>query len=260
MSLAGKRVLIARAEGQSEGPAHLLTERGAEPVVIPAIVIGPPDDEAALLSVLGRLAAFDWVVFTSANGVEHTWRALERGGLGRDAFGGARFAVVGTATGEALASRGVTAHLQAKEFRGEGVATALLEAIRAVGGSPRVLLLRAQEARDVLPEALRSAGVAVEDVAVYRTRASAEGGASIRRQLAEGAVDVVVFSSGSTVDAVCDALGESAAEALARVTVACLGPVTVTSARARGVRVDVVPPVATFASVIDALDAHFRAI
>ncbi len=257
-TLAGKRVLVARAAGQTEGPARLLRERGAEPVVIPSIVIGPTDDGEALRRVLGQRPGFDWVVFTSANGVEHAWRTL---GPGSGApFGAARFAVVGKATREALEARGATVTLQAREFRGSGLADALLEAVKGRESASRVLIVRAEEASEVLPRALKDAGVGVEVVAVYRTRASPEGGAAIARCLREGGLDVVIFSSGSTVESICDALGPSAPESLASVTVACIGPVTVAAARARGVRVDVVPAVATFPEVIEALENHFRAI
>jgi uroporphyrinogen III methyltransferase/synthase len=256
VSLRGKRVLIARAEGQTEGPAKLLRDRGAEPVVNPSIAILPPHDVGSLFRALKRATEFDWVVFTSANGVEQTWRALF-GESEVEAFRAARFAVVGTGTREALEARGGRVSVEAKEFRGAGLAVALLDAIKEESRTARVLLLRAEEASDVLPRALTEAGVKVEIVAAYRTLASAEGGAAIRRRLAEGTLDVVVFSSGSTVDSICDALGPSAADALAAVTVACIGPVTLDAARARGVRVDVVPDVATFAAVIDALDAHF---
>jgi uroporphyrinogen III methyltransferase/synthase len=203
-------------------------------------------------------AAFDWVVFTSANGVEHAWHALERDG--QLTFGAARFAVVGAATREALEARGAVVGIQAKEFRGSRLAEALLGALGGSASAARVLVLRAQEASDDLPFALRNAGVDVQVVAVYRTRSSAEGGAAIRRSLEEKGLDAVVFSSGSTVESICDALGPVAPEVLADVTVACIGPVTVAAAAARGVRVDVVPPVATFPGVFGALEEHFRAI
>jgi uroporphyrinogen III methyltransferase/synthase len=265
--LVGKRVLVARAEGQAEGPARLLRERGAEAVVIPSIVIGPPDDGRPLARAVKRLGDFDWVVFTSANGVERTFDSRTpppeigrtSGGGPRDggpAFSSARFAVVGKATREALESRGGVASLQAKEFRGEGLAEPLLEAMK--GSSRRVLILRAQEASDALPDALRAGGATVEVAPAYRTRPSPEGTAAIRQLLLDGGLDVVVFSSGSTVDAICNALGPP--EPLARVTVACIGPVTHAAALARGVRVDVVPAVATFAAVIEALEEHFPAI
>jgi uroporphyrinogen III methyltransferase/synthase len=270
--LAGKRVLLARAEGQGDGAARLLVARGAEPVVIPSLAIGPPDDVEALREALSpaALEGVAWVVFTSANGVERTWQALAAGGRGGEAFGAARLAAIGPATRSALEARGAVAHAVPKEFRGEGMAASLLEAMGsgaaaaagAAGGAcaGRVLLLRAQEARDVLPDTLRAHGVPVTVVAVYRTRPDLEGAARIAARLAERSLDVVVFASGSTVDAICEPLGDTAAAALAPVTVACIGPVTASAAAARGLRVDVVPEEATFAAAVDALEAHFQAI
>jgi len=111
----------------------------------------------------------------------------------------------------------------------------------------------------VLPQALAAAGVRVELVAVYRASPSAEGVATIARLLVAGAVDAVVFSSGSVAGAVCDALGPDAARVLDGVVVACIGPVTADALTPRGVRVDVVPDRATFPAVISALEARFRA-
>lgn len=259
--LRGKRVLLARAEGQADGPAQLLRDRGAHPVVVPSIVLGPPDDEGPLARALAELAAFDWVVFTSVNGVDHTWRTLEARGLGPEAFGAARFAVVGVATAEAVQARGRVVDVVAREHRGEGLAAALLEAFAASGQkSPRVLLLRAQEGRDVLRQALVESGVEVTVAPVYRTRPDPAGAAEVARQVTAGLVDAVVFSSGSTVDSICDAMGLRAPVLLATVCVACIGPVTVTAARSRGVRVDVVPGTATFPAVVDALDRHWAEV
>lgn len=259
-SLQGKRVLVTRAAGQTEGPESLLRARGAVPVVIPSIVIGPPDDIGRLRSAIRDRADVDWVLFTSANGVEHTWRALLDEGRGADAFGTARFAVVGAGTGDALSRHGKKADVLAREFQGEGLARALLDAMGATASGARVRLFRAQEASEVLPGALRRAGVHVEVVPAYRTRPSHEGARQIRARLEEATLDVVVFSSGSTVDSIADGLGSRAAENLGRVTVACIGPVTRDAARARGLPVHVVSKTATFAAVIEVLEEHFRAI
>ncbi len=260
--LRGKRVLVARAEGQADDAAQLVTTRGAEAVVIPSLAIGPPSDEASVARALSAasLATVGWVVLTSANGVEWAFRAMAAPGAAADAWAGVRFAVVGTATREALAARGVVAHLVAKEFRGEGLATALVDAIQADGASaraarPRVLLLRAEEAREVLPDTLRGLGIEVDVVPVYRTRPHAEGTAEIARRVREGSLDAVVLSSGGMVAAICDALGQGAAVALASVTLVCIGPVTAAAAASRGLRVDVVPAVATFPAALEALEA-----
>jgi len=244
-ALAGKRILIPRAEGRAEAAVALLRELGAEPVVIPTLSVEPAPALAA-----ATLSGFDWVIFTSANGVTFSFQ-----GRGKEAFGKARFAVVGSATENALAKEGVAVALVAKEFRGEGLAKTLLASGAKIG---RVLLLRAQEGSDVLPEALREAGIEVDVVAAYRTRPLLEAGAEVARRLRAGELDAVIFSSGSTVRAICDPMGEDATELLARVMVACIGPVTAKAAEARGIRVDVLPPVATFAATILALEEHAK--
>ncbi len=151
----------------------------------------------------------------------------------------------------AVASR---ADVVAKEFRGEGLADAMLEAIRAIPAPPRVLLARAARARDVLPEALRAAGCRVDVVAAYETRApSSETVEALSAELEAGTLDAVTFTSSSTVDHLCDLLGPAAAEWLRRVRVASIGPITTETARARGVRVDLTASVYTVSGLVRAL-------
>jgi uroporphyrinogen III methyltransferase / synthase len=251
--LARKRVLVVRADSQSDEAADLLRSKGAEPVLVPAIAIGPPDDEAPALVAVSRLATYDWIAFTSANGVERTWEILVRAGKDASAFGDAKLAAVGPATGTALARHGLTAHVTAKELRGEGLAAAMLD---AMGGPGRVLLLRAQSARDALPDALRAAGCEVDIAAVYATRAPADLADTLRPIFAEGParVDAVIFSSSSTVQHVCDALGAEAGSLLAAVRVVAIGPVTGQTARSLAVRVDAQASPYTMAAAIEALE------
>jgi uroporphyrinogen III methyltransferase / synthase len=258
-ALSGKRVLVARAAGQTESAARALREAGAEPVVIPCIVIGPVGDGSALREAVRDVRDTDWVVFTSENGVAFTWAALEAEGLGRDAFGHARFAVVGSATLAALKARGVVADVVAKEFRGEGLAT---ELVPRLGGPRRtpvsVVLFRAQDGGDALPKALIEAGAEVDVVPTYRTKARPEGAHQVRRLLETGELDVVVLSSGSIAESLADALGDDSTPLLGRVTVAAIGPVTGSAAARLGLRVDVVAREATIAGLVRALVEHLH--
>ncbi len=254
--LAGKRVLVTRAEGQADEAEALLRAKGAEPVLVPAIVLGPPGDEAAAERAVANLARYDWVAFTSANGVDRTWEILVRAGHDARAFGGARIAAVGPATTAALARHGLEAHVTAKETRGEGLAKEMLASMTS---GARVLLLRAEVARDALPEALRAKGATVDIVAVYATRAPADLAATLRPLFAEGParVDAVLFSSSSTVRHVFDALGADASSCLAARTVATIGPVTTETARSLGIRVDAEAAPYTVPAAIAALEAHY---
>jgi uroporphyrinogen III methyltransferase/synthase len=258
--LDGKRVLVTRAEGQADEASALLRAKGAEPVLVPAIVIGPPDDEAAADRAVMSLATYDWVAFTSANGVERTWDILARSGRDASAFGQARLAAVGPATAAALTRHGLTAQVTAKELRGEGLAKAMLESVSRSG---RVLLLRAQVARDALPDALRANGWAVDIVAVYATRAPSDLADALRPLLAEGGagrVDAAIFSSSSTVRHVCEALGAPAASLLAPLAVVAIGPMTSETARSLGVHVDAEASPHTMPAAIEALEAWLSAV
>ncbi|MBV9948409.1 MAG: uroporphyrinogen-III synthase [Myxococcales bacterium] len=255
--LFGKRVLVTRAEGQASGTAALLREHGAEPRVVPTIVLGPPSDPAPLARALADLRAglYAWVAFTSANGVARTWEALTAGGGDARAFGRARLAAIGPATARALEAHGLRPDVVAQEFRGEGLAASMLAAMRGPGrGELRVLLARAAKARDVLPEALREAGCLVDVVAAYETRPPpAETVDALRAELESGRLDAVTFTSSSTVEHLCDLVGPRAAELLSRTRVASIGPITTDTARARGIRVDVTAAEYTVPGLVEAL-------
>jgi len=256
--LFGKRVLVTRAEAQAASAAALLRDAGAEPVVVPTIVLGPPADPAPLARAVAdlRAGAYAWAAFTSANGVDHTWDAVvARGGDAR-AFGAARLAAIGPATAAALERHGLRPDVVAREFKGEGLAEDMLAAMGKPPG--RVLLARAAKARAVLPDALRAAGWTVDVVAAYETRSPpAEAVEALVRQLEAGTIDVVTFTSSSTVDNLCDLLGSRAVSLLAGPKVASIGPITTETARGRGLRVDVTAAQYTVLGLIQALAASY---
>jgi uroporphyrinogen III methyltransferase/synthase len=131
---------------------------------------------------------------------------------------------------------------------------------RTMRPNASVLILRAQVARDALPDALRAAGFPVDVVAVYETRAVPQSaGDAIAAELARGAIDAVTFTSSSTVDNLCDLIGPRAQALLARVVVASIGPITTATAERRALRVDVTAKTYTVAGLIDALEDAFAA-
>jgi uroporphyrinogen III methyltransferase/synthase len=258
--LFGRRVLVTRAREQAGGTAELLRELGADPWVVPTIELRAPADPEPLeraLRVL-RSGGYDCVAFTSANGVERTWQALLASGADARAFGGARLAAIGPATARALESCGLRADVVAAEFRGEGLASSILEAVGGSAAPLRVLLARAARARDVLPEALRAAGHRVDVAAAYETHpASADALAEIAAELEHGRVDAVLFTSSSTVENLSDGLGGRAADLLGRARVASIGPVTTATAVSRGIRVDVTADSYTVPGLLEALAASY---
>jgi uroporphyrinogen III methyltransferase / synthase len=259
--LFGKRVLVTRGRDQAVSTAALLRELGAEAVVVPTIEIRPPRDPGPLDSALLdlRAGAYGWVAFTSANGVEHTWRALALSGHDARAFGSARIAAIGPATVRALESHGLRADAVAREFRGEGLAEEMIVAIGPAGSRPRVLVARAARARDALPDALRAVGCRVDVVPAYETHpVDGEALAGLANELSLGRLDAVLFTSSSTVDSLCDALGARAPDLLARSRIASIGPVTTATAAARGLRVDVTAAEYTLPGVLLALAESYR--
>ncbi|MCL2448482.1 MAG: uroporphyrinogen-III synthase [Polyangiaceae bacterium] len=258
LPLFGKRVLVTRAREQAGSTASLLRDLGADPWVVPTIHFRPPADAEPLARALRALRAgeYGWAAFTSANGVERTWDALVAMGGDARAFGGVKLAAIGPATARALEARSLRPDVVAKEFRGESLAAALIDA--AAAPASRVLLARAAKARDVLPDTLRAAGHAVDVVAAYETHPpSVETGEALAAELERGRVDAVTFTSSSTVEHLCDLLGPRAASLLGRALVASIGPVTTATATGRGVRVDVTAREYTVAGLIAALAASY---
>ena len=242
LALFGKRIVVTRTRSQASELAHLLRRKGAAPIEVPTIEIVDPDDDVPVAEAIGRLGDYDWVVFTSPNGAV---RFCDRLPDAR-ALGGVRIAAIGPGTARVLAERNLVADLVPDRYVAEG----LLDVFPAPERGGRVLLARAAEARDVLPDGLVDAGWQVDVVPVYRTvRAELSDDA----RAAVGAADVVTFTSSSTVRHFVDLLGVGAVPP----TVACIGPVTAATARELGLHVDVEAPTHTIPGLVQALEAHF---
>jgi uroporphyrinogen III methyltransferase/synthase len=249
--LFGKSLLVPRPAQQGLATAAAIRARGASARLLPAIEIREPVDPAPLGRAIAELRGYEWVLFTSANGVTHFTSALSRAGLDARAFGNVKIGAIGPKTALALQGFGLRADVVAEEFIGEGLARAVL----SQGVPKRVLLARALVARDALPELLREAGSQVDVVPVYET-VSTDSGAALRGQF-ERRVDAVLFTSSSTVNAVVGALGSGAAEILSGVTVASIGPITSQTLAERGIRVDSEATTFTVDGLLDALERHF---
>lgn len=248
--LFGRRILVPRPAHQAGETARAIRERGAEAIVYPVIEICDPPQPGRLLGAVRDIQDYDWVLFTSANGVDRFFQALHHQGYDSRRLGSVRIAVIGPRTAAALGPFGVVADLVADEFVGEGLARAVLE----VATHGRVLLPRALEARDELPSALKRAGLTVDVVPAYETRSiSAERALGLRRILERREVDTVIFTSSSMVRSTVEALGASAVTILEQVHVASIGPITSATAAGLGVQVGTTAAVYTVAGLLDAL-------
>lgn len=254
--LEGKRIVVTRARAQAQDLVEGLEGLGAKVEAFPLIRIVAPRDEGPLRRAARELSRYDWVAFTSVNGVERFWAVLEGEGEGAESFRGVRVGCVGPATAAALESRGVSVDLVPPV----AVAESMVEAFAAVAGEGaapfagmRFLLPLAEGARPVLGEGLRALGAEVDRVDAYRTVADAVDAAALRRLLDDGIVDVMTFTSPSTVHAFVDSVGPETGRAV----VAVIGPVTRAAARARGIPVDVEAEEHTIPGLIRALIDYF---
>ena len=230
--LFGKRVLVTRA--CLEAPAICIEE--------------PSDGGAALDAAIGRLADYDWLIFTSANGVDRFFRALDAAGKDARALARAKVAAIGPATAARLAACGIRADRVPAEYRAEAVVDALKGDVRS---GTRVLLARAEEAREVLPERLKALGAEVDVVAAYCTRQAEADGAALARKLADGEIDIVTFTSSSTVKNLCAILGS--AEPLRHARCVAIGPITAKTCEALGVKLAAVAEEYTIEGLIETI-------
>ncbi|MEZ4407244.1 MAG: uroporphyrinogen-III C-methyltransferase [Polyangiales bacterium] len=259
--LSGRSVVVTRAKEQSASMVDALAAEGATVIEQPVIRVEPAPDPAAVARAVWAVAhgAYEAVAFTSGNAVTRFFEAIEAAGRDARALGRCLVAAIGPATAEALRGVGVKPDLVPSSHVGEDVADELLWALGERARGARVLLPRAETARETLPAALRKAGCDVDIVAVYRTVAveGAELG-PLREALAKGEVDAVTFTSGSTAQRLCEALGRDARALLSNTTVASIGPTTTRVAEALGLRVDVEADAYTAEGLIDALRRHFQ--
>jgi uroporphyrinogen III methyltransferase / synthase len=250
-ALFGKRVLITRAGEQSAEFARALLARGAQPVVAPAIAIVPAQETAAGDRAIEALASYAWLIFTSQNGVDVFFARLAAKNADARSIGATKVAAIGERTAARLRTHGVIADLVPAQFISEEIAPELVA--RSSAGD-RVLLYRAQDARDVLPQMLQDAGLIVTIVPAYTTVVPLD--AQFARKVAEA--DVLTFTSASTVRGFTELLGHAAVSRAANgKCVACIGPITASAAAQAGLHVDVVAPVHTTAGLLDALELYY---
>jgi hydroxymethylbilane synthase len=250
--LAGRRIVVTRAAEQAGDLSDALAAAGALPIEIPAIRIEPladADSVAALDAALAALDSYAWLVFTSANAVQ---LFCDRAGDSLRLPPATRVAAVGTATAAALRARGLRADFVPPKFVGEEIAAGLGD----VDGA-RVLLPRAETAREALPDLLAARGATVDVLPIYRTLPADIAPEAL--DLLRGGVDAVTFTSGSTVRSFAAALERAGLGGLLAATpVACIGPVTAQAARDLGLGPAVVADTHTGTGLVRALTVYFE--
>jgi hydroxymethylbilane synthase len=255
MPLHGRCVVITRAREAGGAFAAGLRALGAEVTEFATIDIVAPDSYAAIDAALARVASFDWMIFTSASGVERMLERMKTRVVEPRALSGAKLGAIGPATAARLAAHGLTVAAMPREYRAEAIVEAIgAERIRGA----RILIPRAQVAREVLPEMLLEAGAREVVVApVYKTVKPADAPIErVRAMAATGTIDLVAFTSSSTVTNFCEMLGAAAARSL---KAAAIGPITAETARAAGMEVVAQPNEYTVLGLISAIRNYFAA-
>jgi uroporphyrinogen III methyltransferase/synthase len=256
LPLFGKKILVTRAREQASDLSERLRALGAFPVEFPTIGILPPESWADADHCIQQLIRYDWIIFTSVNGVKFFLdRVLV---LGRDLrdLKGPRICAIGPKTAEALEALKVRVEFVPQEYRAEAIFEGLSKETLK---DKSILIPRAKVARDVLPGELRKAGAVVDVVEVYQTVLPKEDVAEVRELLRRGEVSAITFTSSSTVGNFVEMLGpEEARQLTAGIPVASIGPITAEKAKALGIRTAVMPAEYTIPALVQALVEYFK--
>jgi uroporphyrinogen III methyltransferase/synthase len=252
--LAGKTIVVTRARTQASRFAALLAEYGARVVELPTIEFEPPESFELADRAIEELESYDWVVFTSPNGVVRFVERLLENGRDLRAFGRTRIATIGPETGKKVRALHLDPDLVPDSYVAEGLVDAFEG--RAVEDQ-RILIPRAQEARETLPEELRKLGAEVHVAPVYRTVRPVPDEAAITA-FREKRVDMVTFTASSTVTNFMAFFEEGGREVLEGVKTASIGPITSEKARSFGLAVDVEPGEYTIPALADAIVEFYR--
>ena len=250
--LFGKRILVTRARAQAGELSARLVDYGAEPVEYPVIEVVPPETWSELDRALAELGRYHWLVFTSVNGVRPFMKRLAHHRLDGRALSGLKICCIGPRTAEEVRRYRLTPDLVPDEYQAEGIIEALTKA--GVRGS-RILIPRAETAREILPDQLRAAGAAVDVMTVYRTIRPSLIVERLRDELRAGQIHVMTFASSSTVRSF-SAVFESREEMLkltAGIPVACIGPITAHTAQEEGLSVTILPKENTIPALVEGI-------
>jgi uroporphyrinogen III methyltransferase/synthase len=258
--LFGRRVVVTRPREQARELTELLEDQGAQVILAPTVRLAAADDYTEMDAACADIARFDWVVLPTLSGAEVFLQRMFAAGIDVRTLKGVGLCAIGQSSVERFANVGLRVEVARAEFRPDAIIEAL-SAGRELGGR-RVLLLQAEGARDVLAAELRKAGAEVVEIGAYRTvriLPGDPGEPDLYKMLLEQQVDVVTFTSPSTVLEFVDIHGADAVADVLRTTlVACVGPVTAQAALSLGIMPAIVPEEFTMAAMVAAIVRQLR--
>ena len=251
--LFGKRILVTRARHQASTLSKILAERGAQPIELPAIDIQPVADSAELDQAVSNLGHYHWIIFTSVNGVEAFWQRLHHLEKDSRALNRLKVGAIGPATGQALVAKGITPDYIPEVYTSEGIIAGLKN--QDVVGQ-RILLPRADIADKELVQGITRLDASVHEVTAYRTVPASEAITRAKQMIVSGEIDVITFTSSSTVYNLVAALGKEVLEKNSA-SIACIGPKTGETATKVGLSVDILAREQTIPGLVTAVEEYF---
>jgi len=239
LPLFGKRIVITRPEDQAAGFISDLSELGAQCLLFPTIKIIPPANWKELDSAIGDLSRYDWILFTSVNGVKYFFERLHFAKRDARHLKGIKIGAIGPGTAAALMDMGTNPDLVPDQYMAEGVVEKLEESLL---DGKRVLLPRTVIARDYIPKKLKKLGAVVDVVEAYQTVQPEYSQDHLVKLFKDGTIDMITFTSPSTVDNFLALFeGRSIIKEILKAKVACIGPITAQRATEKGLKVIIVP-------------------
>lgn len=293
--LFGRRVVVTRARSQASQLSALLQNQGAEVLEFPCLAIRPPQDCTAIAHTINRLGRYNWLLFTSPNGVEQFFKHLENSGQDARALGQVKFGVIGPGTAQALAARGFKADFMPTEYRAEALAAGLVGYVQKqastsscgnakqkgpaentpeesglgekVLAGQRILIPRAADARNVLESELARHGAEVEVLSIYETVLPANDSRlqaareELLSTLAAGQIDCISFASSSAVENFCSQISPAellAAQSAQKICLAAIGPITASALQKHGLACTVQPQNYTIEALAQSIGTFFK--
>ena len=251
--LWGARVVVTRARAQASKLLQGIRDEGGEAIEFPAIEIVRQEDLSALHEAFVHLEQYTWIVFTSVNAVDIFFGELMAGEIDIRDLKGIKIGAIGPATAAKLTEKGLKVDLIPEEYRAESIVAGLAQYI---GPADRILLPRAQGAREILPVSLRTMGAIVDEVIIYRAETALPVNAAKLQDLRNGNFEYISFTSSSTVTNFVNIIGrDNVIPINAKVRVACIGPITAATARDHGFTVDIMPDRYTIEALLNAIIA-----
>ena len=253
--LFGKKIIVTRSREQANPLSQAIADLGGEPVEFPTISIAEPEDYAPLDRAIANISLYDWLIFTSVNGVNCFFKRFCT--LNHDIrdLAGIRICAIGLQTAKALQSMMLKVDYVPAEYQAEEIIKGLKDKITP---GTRVLLPRADIARNVLPEGLAGLGLIVDEVIAYRTVTGQGNSQLIKQMLEEGEIDLITFTSSSTVQNFLSMLKTSdPVSLLANTRVACIGPITARTAMEMGLTVDIQAKEYTIKGLLEAIVKYY---